>query len=342
MADQIKLSRRSFLLMPLVAVACKPGQSLFELSGSTMGTSYNLTAIDPSGALAETDLRAAIDRALAEVNTGMSNWRSDSEISRFNAATDTQSHIVSPQLAEVMQAAQLVNHASQGAFDTTMGPLIELWGFGAPGARPLPADAQIDAARARSGHDNTLEVGGGALRKRQGDAQIYLAAIGKGYGADHVGRALENLGISDYMIEIGGDLYASGRNGNGQPWQIGIETPNRQDRSVMDVIGVSGLGLASSGDYRNYFEQDGQRFSHVIDPTTGRPITHRTASATVLADNAMLADAWATAMLILGRDRGLEIARAHDVAVMFIERDPDAAQLQFRKATSDRFDALTA
>lgn len=272
----------------------------------------------------------------------MSNWDPASEISRFNARTDTAPVTVSPQLAQVMQAAEAVNTASAGAFDTTMGPLIELWGFGAPGARPMPDADQIAAAQLRSGHRNTLATQGTRLQKKQGDAQVYLAAIGKGYGADHVGRALEQLGVSDYMVEIGGDLYASGRNPEGLPWQIGVETPNAHDRAVMDVIGVSGLGLASSGDYRNYFERDGERFSHIIDPTTGRPITHHTASATVLADNAMLADAWATAMLILGRDRGLEIAREQDLAVMFIERDTDLAHLGFKKHASPAFARLTS
>ena len=141
----------------------------------------------------------------------------------------------------------------------------------------------------------------GTVEKTNSDAQVYLAGIGKGYGADHVGRAIEALGITDYLVEIGGDLYTAGRNPEGLPWQIGIEAPNIADRRVLEVVGVSGLGLASSGDYRNYFEEDGQRYSHLVDPATGRPVTHKTASATVLAENAMLADAWSTAMLILGR-----------------------------------------
>lgn len=342
MPDMIKLSRRSVLLMPLAFAACKPSQAVFKLSGATMGTTYNVVAVDSSRGVSEQDLQSAIDTALADVNAGMSNWDANSEISRFNARSSTDQVVVSPQLAEVMQAAELVNKASEGTFDTTMGPLIELWGFGAPGGRAMPNDDQIAAAMSQSGHHNTLTVGASGIQKKQGDAQVYLAAIGKGFGADRVGRALESAGINDYMVEIGGDLYAAGRNPDGLPWQIGIETPNVRDRAVMDVVGVSNLGLASSGDYRNYFEQDGERYSHVIDPSTGRPITHKTASATVLADNAMLADAWATAMLILGRDRGLEIADAHDIAVMFIERDAQAAQLKFKTETSQTFDRLTA
>lgn len=342
MSDLTTLSRRSFLVMPLALAACKPGDTLFEISGLTMGTTFTVVAKDHSRKLDEAEVRAAISRALSDVNTSMSNWDSASEISRFNANLHTESVALSADLAEVMEAAQAVNAASDGRFDTTMGPLIELWGFGAEGTRSVPTGTELARARTRAGHDNTLSVAGGAMRKMQPDAQVYLAAIGKGYGADKVGRALESLGITDYMVEIGGDLYASGRNPSGLPWQIGVETPDATNRSVMDVVGISGHGLASSGDYRNYFEEDGQRYTHVIDPATGRPIEHKTASATVLADNAMLADAWATAMLILGRERGLEIAEAQNLAVLFVERDPAVEALRFKTTASARFAELTA
>lgn len=347
MTNPIQFSRRSFMLTPLaltplVLAGCQPGSDVLTLSGTTMGTTFNVVAVDHDTRVQETELRAAVETALLAVNARMSNWDAGSEISQFNAQSGTAPVTVSPELAEVMLAAEAVHVASGGTFDTTMGPLIELWGFGAPGSQPLPLDGEITRTQARAGHGNTLRVGTDSLQKKQGDAQVYLAAIGKGYGADHVGRAIEALGITDYMIEIGGDLYASGRNANGTPWQIGIETPNAHDRGILDVVGVSGMGMASSGDYRNYFEKDGARFSHVIDPTTGRPITHKTASATVLAENAMLADAWATAMLILGRERGLEIAEAHDLAVLFVERDPSASQLRFQQAASSAFTKLTA
>lgn len=342
MPDPIQFSRRTFMLMPLALAACKPGASVLELTGFTMGTSYNVVAIEGTSSVTEAEVAAAVEKALTTVNASMSNWTADSEISKFNATRGGTPVGLSRELADVMDAAEAVHIASEGTFDTTMGPLIELWGFGATGTQSRPSDAEITAAQARSGHANTLGVSTGTLQKQQDDTQVYLAAIGKGYGADHVGRALETLGITDYMVEIGGDLYASGRNPNGTPWQIGVETPNAHDRSVLDVVGISNVGLASSGDYRNYFEQDGQRYSHVIDPTTGRPITHKTASATVIAENAMLADAWATAMLILGQDRGLEIAEAQNLAVLFVERDADATDLKFKMKTSSRFKELTA
>ncbi|MEM7238917.1 MAG: FAD:protein FMN transferase [Pseudomonadota bacterium] len=341
MSDMTKLSRRTFMIMPLALAACRPGDTIFEINGLTMGTSYRVVAIDRTRRLDEAGVRAAVDGAFSEVIQQMSNWDPSSEISRFNAQTGQSPVTVSPALAGVMQAAETVHLASGGLFDTTMGPLIELWGFGAPSAGAMPGDADITAARKRAGHPNTIRVGQGTLQKARPDAQIYLAAIGKGYGADQAARALGELGLSDFMIEIGGDLYASGRNPDGLPWQIGIERPISTAREVLQVVGISDLGLASSGDYRNYFERDGRRFSHLIDPRTGRPVTHRTASATVLAENAMLADAWATALLIMGRDEGLALAEDQGLAVLFTERDPSSGERGFRTITSSEFTTLT-
>lgn len=343
MTGLTKISRRSFIVMPICLAACKNGASILEFAGKTMGTVYNLVAVDSSKSVNKNDLQHAVELALAEVNTQMSNWDASSEISRFNASASTDAISVSPALGKVMSAAEMVHEASAGRFDTTMGPLIELWGFGANGARSVtPSDAQIAAAQDASGHANRLRMNGMGLQKSRPNTQVYLAAIGKGYGADRVGETLKSYGIKDFMIEIGGDLYASGRNPDGLPWQIGIETPEVSDRGLMRVVGISNLGMASSGDYRNYFEQDGQRYSHVIDPTTGRPITHHTASATVLAEDAMLADAWATAMLTLGREKGLEIAESQDIAVMFIDRDTSTSDLRFKTSASTKFNQLTA
>ena len=346
MTNSATFTRRTIMAMPLAFVAaCKSPSQVIRITGFSMGTSYNIVAVDHTNLLDEQHVKTAVSGALTAVNTGMSNWDATSEISRLNASPAGSALSVSAELADVLNTASLVNRASEGRFDMTVGPLIELWGFGAPGApgaKRKPNEAEVIEARAKTGLNDSLVLQHGTVEKTNSDAQVYLAGIGKGYGADHVGRAIEALGITDYLVEIGGDLYTAGRNPEGLPWQIGIEAPNVADRRVLEVVGVSGLGLASSGDYRNYFEEDGQRYSHLVDPATGRPVTHKTASATVLAENAMLADAWSTAMLILGRERGLEVAKAHGVAVKFIERDPNAAGLQFKMFASDAFSSLTA
>ncbi|MEM1377377.1 MAG: FAD:protein FMN transferase [Pseudomonadota bacterium] len=345
MSKAIAFSRRTMLVLPFGLAACsfEQQEQIIEISGLTMGTYYKVKAVGAPSHLKQSDIAAGIEEGLAEVNHQLSNWNSSSEISRLNAARTTDIVDVSPMLAEVMNAAAEVNTLSAGRFDTTITPLIELWGFGAEGARnKAPSEAQIEQALANTGHGNTLEVRGNGVRKKVGDAQIFLSAIGKGYGADVIGRALANVGIENYLIEIGGDLYAHGTNEHGKPWRVGVETPQTAGRGVMEVVGISNLGMASSGDYRNYFEQDGVRYSHVIDPTTGKPITHHTASATVLAENAMLADAWATAMLTLGREAGVEIADKNGVAVMFIERDLGSQSERFKVTKNSLFEAVQA
>lgn len=342
MADLSSFSRRSVLAMPLALAACKFGPETLRFAGPTMGTHYTVVTVGGPGSLAEHEVRAAIEGALAAVNRQMSNWDPHSEISRFNAQTGTEPVAISRELGEVMHAAEAVHTASGARFDTTIGPLIELWGFGAAGSMSVPDEPEIAAARARSGHANTVQVGPRTLRKIVPEAQVYLAAIGKGYGADQVGLALEALGIRDYMVEIGGDLYASGRNPDGLPWQIGIESPVAHRRELANVVGVSDMGLASSGDYRNFFDHAGERFSHIVDPRTGRPVTHRTASATVIADNAMLADAWATALHTMGREEGLAVAEDRGIAVRFAERVGDLGSSGLRTSESPEFRALTA
>ncbi|MEM1387292.1 MAG: FAD:protein FMN transferase [Pseudomonadota bacterium] len=341
MQHPFTLSRRAILTLPLALAACKGRNPLIELTGATMGTTYNVVAVDPSGDVTAEAVHAQIERVLADANAALSNWDPASEVSRFNAATSTEIIAASPSFLEVMEAANAVFDASGGRFDVTLGPLIELWGFGAAGSpSATPSDTAIaDALAARAA---TIEVSADGLRKSDPQTQVYLSAIGKGHGVDLIGRALEEMGLRDFMVEVGGDLYTAGLNPDGVPWRIGVETPDLRNPGVQSIVEVSGLGLATSGDYRNYFEQDGTRYSHILDPMTGRPITHTTASATVLAENAMLADAWATAMLILGREAGLEIARAREMAVLFIERDTTASDLQFTASASPRFEALQA
>lgn len=336
-----RFSRRSFLILSTAALAaCQLEEEVLRLSGSTMGTTYNVVAVPAGKSIDKPALESAIHTALAQVNTEMSNWDAGSEISRFNAAPAGQTVTLSPALAQVMQNADLVHQASEGRFDVTVGPLIDLWGFGSGVQGPhIPADSDISDALARSGQSRVLELAGSDLRKTVDGAEVYLSAIGKGHGVDRVADVLRGFGLENFMVEIGGDLYAAGHNGNGTPWQIGIESPVAGDRALHSIANVANLGMATSGDYRNFFEEDGTRYSHIIDPATGRPILHRTVSATVLTENAMLADAWATAMLVLGRARGLEIAEAQGLAVAFIDQEPGQG---FVTTVSSRYSALQA
>jgi len=333
-------SRRTFLILSTAALAaCKAEASALSFQGTTMGTTYHVVALPKDGSIARADLQAAIDAALADVTAEMSNWDAASEISRVNATKAGGALPLSPALADVLTAAADVHRASDGRFDVTVGPLIDVWGFGSGARAPqVPSEAEIAAAKALTGQDKVLTLAGNTLTKSTDGAEIYLSSIGKGHGVDRVAAALRSFGLTDFMVEIGGDLYTAGRNEKGQPWQIGIESPVAGDRALHSVASVSNLGMATSGDYRNFFMDGDTRYSHIIDPTTGRPITHNTVSTTVLTENAMLADAWATAMLVLGRTRGMEIAEAQGLAVLFLDREAQG----FATTASSAYTALQA
>ncbi|SDX02749.1 thiamine biosynthesis lipoprotein [Ruegeria halocynthiae] len=309
-----------------------------RLSGETMGTTFNVIAIGDD--LDEATLGNTVQETLAQVNAKMSNWDPNSEVSAFSASASTDPITVSDELAFVIQAANEVHKKSGGTFDVTLGPLIELWGFGPRKPDdPVPADADIEAALGQVGQARllTLDDTARTLAKSDAGVGINLSAIAKGYGIDAVAARLRDAGIEDYMVEIGGDLVAMGQNDKGDNWQIGIEKPEAGAQAIQLIVPLDDLGMATSGDYKNFYEQDGVRYSHIIDPITGRPITHQTTSVTVLAESAMMADAWATAMLALGQDKGLELAEEHKLAVFFISRDVTSGEEAYITVQSSAF-----
>ncbi|MEO0425225.1 MAG: FAD:protein FMN transferase [Pseudomonadota bacterium] len=316
-----------------------------EVAGETMGTYYSVALVAGRGeAPSASALRELVEQSLLPITTQLSNWSEDSEVSRFNAHSHTDPVAISDELSEVMQVASVVHERSLGAFDVTVAPLIELWGFGADGqdARAVPPESAIAEALEAVGQARGLELGQdpATLRKRRPETSVQLAALAKGYGIDKVARALRERGWRDFMVEIGGDLYTSGTNREGTAWRIGVERPVAGQRSVHQIIDVSDVGLATSGDYRNYFERDGVRYSHIIDATTGRPVTHTTASVTVIAESAILADAWATALLALGQERGMPVAERWGLAALFVSREGTAEQPNFVTQASERFAEL--
>lgn len=339
------MTRLFLVALAFFLAACKSDPITLQFSGETMGTTYNITAVDKTAALSADALQAAITAELATVNAQMSNWDPTSEISRFNATTSYDPVAISPELAKVIAAANEIHHKSEGLFDVTLGPLIEIWGFGARDQdSPIPADEAIATAMAQVGQGKILTLSQDplTLRKSLPQTSVYLAAIAKGYGVDQVAAVLAEAGLSDYMVEIGGDLVTAGQNPKGNSWRIGIERPDAASQSIEEIVDVSGLGMATSGDYRNYFEHDGIRYSHIIDGTTGRPITHGTASVTVLAPDAMMADGWATALLALGQERGLKVAETEGLAVLFIARRLDSGETGFETSVSSHFAKLQA
>ena len=300
--------------------------------GGTMGTGYSVQLADRLAARVGTvadapahggeraALEAAIARDLESIEALMSTYRPDSELSRLNAGEDGDWVPLSAPTARVLGAALDASAASDGAFDATVGPLVNLWGFGPDGtASTRPPRADVVRARERVGFGNVeLDRAAGAVRKRRGDTYLDLSGIAKGHAVDRIAERLDAAGEGGYLVEIGGELRARGAKPNGQPWRVAIERPVAGRRAVHRVIELRDAAIATSGDYRNFFDAGGRRYSHSIDPRSGRPVDHGLASVSVVARTTMAADALSTALMILGPDAGLDLARRHGLAAHFV------------------------
>jgi thiamine biosynthesis lipoprotein len=285
-----------------------------------MGTSWHITV--PGGAAGEGALRAAIDAELEAINDSMSTWLDDSEISRFNRLPAGGGMAVSPRFAAVLEAALAIGAASGGAYDVTVAPLVDLWGFGAEGPRDgIPDPAALAATRARVGQEKLgWDPGRRWLDKRAAIA-INFSSIAKGYAVDRVAAILEAAGFADYLVEIGGEMRVAGLSPRGDAWRVAVERPEAGTRAVARGIELSDRAIATSGDYRNFFTVDGERYSHLIDPRSGAPVTHDVVSVTVVDESCMVADGWATALAVLGREAALEVAAEAGLAVYLLARE---------------------
>jgi len=295
------------------------------LQGATMGTTYTVKMVELPPGLEPDGVQAEIDAILEKINRQMSTYLEDSELSRFNRSRATDWIDVSQELADVLHQARQVSTLTKGAFDVTVGPLVNLWGFGPSlGDNQVPSEQDIREASNRVGYTG-LQVRRSppAINKHHPDLYVDLSAIAKGYAADVVAEYLQALGIDNYMVEIGGEIQAKGRNARGSWWRIAIEKPSIGSRSLHTIVELNGVGIATSGDYRNYFETEGRRYSHTIDPVSGRPVTHKLASVTVANPSTMQADAMATALMVLGPEAGYRFAEEHELAAFFIVKSED-------------------
>lgn len=291
-----------------------------------MGTSYHISVVTASeGPLQLAMSRGPIDNLLRQINRQMSTYDPQSELSRFNKAPKGEWFPVSKELVEVVRAAQEISEATDGAFDVTVGPSVNLWRFGPDKSRKaFPTEDEINQASKLVGyHQVEVRTKPPALRKSKDDVYVDLSAIAKGYGVDAVFELIKEEGYTDFMVEIGGEVRTSGQKPDGKPWKIGIETPEEEARRYGHVVDLRDMALATSGDYRNFFEHDGKRYSHTINPKTGRPVEHDLASASVLLDSCMMADGYATAFLVLGPVEGYNFAEEHNLAVFFQMRKED-------------------
>lgn len=319
----------------LLSLGCEaPPTQVAELSGQTMGTTYSVKLAPAPPADTLNRLQQQIDARLDAINRTMSTYRRDSDLMRFNLADTTDWQPVPAALARLVTHANTISTLSDGMYDITVGPLVNLWGFGNSGTRDTPPSrTEIDAIMDRVGYrklESRLDPP--ALRKATAGLQIDLSSIAKGWGVDQIGELLEARGIKNYLVEIGGELLARGDKTPGKPWRIAVERPSDRLHDVQRVLPLQDAAMATSGDYRNFFDNGGQRFSHTIDPNTGESVRHRLASVSVIADNCAIADAWATALMALGDQRGPAVARTQGIKALFIIRGDNGLHEQVSPA----------
>lgn len=317
------------LLLALI-VLCRPaiaqsGSSILETRGQTMGTSYMVKIFDPPNDLA-TDWRELVDAELRSVNDQMSTYLESSELSRFNRSDSIDWIEVSPETASVVAKSLEIFELSGGTFEMTIAPLVNAWSFG-PGKRnhSPPDDAAIASSLENIGSAGiTVQSDPPAIRKSNPKLTIDLSAIAKGHGVDRVVGVVNRLGAKNVFVEIGGEVRVTGDKA-GKSWMVGIQMPDVAGDVVAVAYPIAEKSIATSGDYRNFFEHEGIRYSHTIDPRTGRPVKHDLASVSVIADDCMTADGWATALNVLGTDEGFKLAEKLCLDALLISRVADGS-----------------
>ncbi|BFT62259.1 FAD:protein FMN transferase [Pseudomonas moorei] len=316
--------------------ACGNGDSMESFGGPTMGSTYSIKYVRRAGLPAPADVRVEVEKILTEIDRQMSTYRSDSDISRFNDLPANRCQKMPASILKLIRVGEQLSEQSEGSYDLTVEPLLNLWGFGPQGREEkVPAEQALAQARQRVGYQH-LRIEGDQLCK-DAAVEVDFNSIAAGYAVDTIAARLEALGIHDYLAEATGELKAAGKKLDGSPWHIALEEP-RDDQQVAErIVAVDGLGLSTSGDYRNYFEQDGRRYSHTFDARTGAPITHALASVTVIHPSALMADGLSTLLLILGPERGWDYAEKHDIGAFFVIR----ADTGFVTRTSHAFERLT-
>lgn len=313
--------RLAALAAALALAACQPGGGETELSGAVQGTTYHIKMVLTGLDVKPEDLRKSVEETFADIDIKLSNYREDSEISALNRQKTTDWLPVSKEIAEILAIAKTVHAQSGGCLDLTIKPIFDLWGFSRHETK-VPTQADIDKVLAHVGMDKILlDPEHSRIRKTDPETGIDLSAIAQGYTVGAVANLLESKGIHNYMAEIGGEMKVKGRKANGEEWRIAIEKPTPFAREVQKIISIhqqNGEAVMTSGTYRNFFEEQGQVYSHIINPKTGKPVTHNLLSVTVLHDDPTWADAWDTALLCQGEEEGYKTAEANKLRVLFI------------------------
>ena len=300
-----------------------------------MGTTYNVKFVSID-AVDKLELTQQIEQSLIDINLLMSTYIQDSELSRFNQWKSIKPFPMSATTLKVLNEAKRLSDMSEGMLDVTVGPLVNLWGFG-PKSQPvkIPTEALINMTKKLVGIDK-LTIGPSWASKAEPALYVDLSTIAKGYAVDQLAELLGTHAITNYLVEIGGEMRLSGVKASGTPWKIAIEKPETEQRAVQKIISIGTNAVATSGDYRNYYESDGVRYSHLINPNTGYPISHNLVSVTVVHPSSMTADGLATALNVMGKEKALALAETFNIAVLLITKEKDS----FTEYTSAKFEQL--
>jgi len=338
LGDEELLTGRFVVFVLLIGVlsGCGNGDSMESFGGPTMGSTYSIKYVRHANLPASEDVRVEVEKILADVDQQMSTYRANSDISRFNALPADRCQAMPAVILELVRVGEQLSQQSEGSYDLTVEPLLNLWGFGPQGREEkVPSASALAEVQKRVGYRH-LRVEDDQLCK-DAAVEVDFNSIAAGYAVDTIAARLDAMGIHDYLAEATGELKASGKKLDGSPWRIALEAP-RDDRQVAErIIDVDGYGLSTSGDYRNYFQQDGRRYSHTFDARTGAPVLHDLASVTVIHPSALMADGLWTLLLILGPERAWDYAEKHDIGAFFVIR----ADKGFVTRTSHAFQRLS-
>lgn len=315
---------------------CSVEDEVVQFGGPTMGSTYSVKYVRRADGPPPEQLQRDADRFLARLDEELSTYRSDSSLERFNALAAGECAAVPESVLMLLQAGNTLAEQSAGALDLTLEPLLNLWGFGpkSPDGQQVPTAAEIDEIMQRVGQRH-LRVEDEQLCK---DAPVELDfnSIAAGYAVDEIVAQLKASGVESFLVEITGELRAEGVKPDGKPWRVAIEAPRDDERVAQRVIELDGQAISTSGDYRNYFERDGKRFSHTLDPRTGSPITHRLAAVTVAHASALQADGLSTVLMVMGPERGYTFAEGEGIAAFFVSRSGEG----FETKSTTAFEAL--
>lgn len=336
---------KSAVLQPVIAVAlaaaltgCLHSQRIEEFGGPTMGSTYSVKYVRNDGVAPQAEIKAATEAILAEIDQQMSTYRDDSLIERFNQAPAGTCQAMPEGVLQLVRAGDRLHKESQGAFDLTLEPLLDLWGFGPRGkGEAVPSEEKLAEVRQRVGQQH-LRIDGEQLCK-DADVQVDFNSIAAGYAVDRIVARLGELGVTSYLVEATGELKAAGLKPDGSHWRVGLEAPRDDERVAQRILQLDGYGISTSGDYRNYFEENGERYSHTLDALTGRPVRHKLAAVTVADQSTLRADGLSTLLMVLGPEAGMAFAERNGIAAFFITREDKGFVTQGTRAFEQLFAA---